>query len=90
MVKAKEQYTVQLDPQFVEKIDKLAGKIGVSRSNMMRNLLEAGYDDAMMLDKIGLLAGVKFGQKLIKKIKEGIASGRITFNEDGELKIKDQ
>lgn len=90
MVKAKEQYTVQLDPQFVEKLDKMAEKIGVSRSQLMRNFLESAYEDAVMLDKIGLLAAFKFGQKMIKKIREGIASGRITFNEDGELKITDQ
>ncbi len=90
MTKAKEQYTVQLDPQFVEKLDKLAAKIGVSRSNLMRNLLQSGYEDALMLDQIGLIAAFKFGQKMIKKIKEGIASGRITYDEDGELKIKDK
>jgi predicted transcriptional regulator len=90
MANAKEQYTVQLDPNFVEKLDKMAEKIGVSRSQLMRNLLINAYDDAVMLDKIGLLAAFKFGQKMIKKIKEGIASGRITYDEDGELKIKDQ
>ena len=90
MVKAKEQYTVQLDPEFVQKLDKMAAKIGISRSNLMRNLLENGYEDAVMLDRIGLVAAFKFGLKLIRKIKEGIATGRITFNEDGELKIKDE
>jgi len=90
MAKAKEQYTVQLDPEFVEKLDKLAGKIGISRSNLMRNLLENAYEDAVMLDRIGLVAAFKFGQKMIRKIKEGIASGRITYDEDGELKIKEK
>jgi predicted transcriptional regulator len=32
MKKAKEQYTVQLEPEFVAKLDKMAEKIGVSRS----------------------------------------------------------
>ena len=43
-----------------------------------------------MLDRIGLVAAFKFGQKMIRKIKEGIASGRITYDEDGELKIKEK
>ncbi len=90
MGRVKEQYTVQLDPEFAERLDKLAAKIGISRSNLMRNLMENGYEDAVMLDRIGLLAAFKFGQKMIRKIREGIASGRITFSEDGELKIKDQ
>jgi len=88
MKKAKEQYTVQLESEFVAKLDAMATKIGVSRSQLMRNLLESAYEDAVMLEKIGLLAAFKFGQKLIKNIREGIASGKITFNEEGELNIK--
>ncbi len=89
MKKTKEQYTVQLEPEFVAKLDEMATKIGVSRSQLMRNLLESAYEDAIMLEKIGLLAAFKFGQKLIKNIRAGIASGKITFNEEGELKIKE-
>lgn len=90
MRKAKEQYTVQLEPQFVAKLDKMAEKIGVSRSQLMRNLLESAYEDALMLDRIGLIAAFHFGQKMVKKIKEGIATGRITFDETGELKIREK
>lgn len=35
----------------------------------MRNFLEYAYDDAMMLDKLGMFSTLKFGQKLIKKIR---------------------
>jgi predicted transcriptional regulator len=90
MKKAKEQYTVQLEPEFVAKLDKMADKIGVSRSQLMRNLLESAYEDCVLLEKIGLLAAFKFGQKLVKNIKEGIATGRINFDQEGNLKIKDK
>lgn len=55
MKKRKQAYTVQLDPDFVEKIDKMADKLGLSRSQLMGNLLESGYEDAVILDKFGFL-----------------------------------
>jgi len=70
MNKNKEQYTVQLDPDLVAKIDEMAEKIGVKRSQLMRNFIKSGYEDAVMLDKIGMIAAFKFGQKLIRKIRE--------------------
>ena len=88
MKKAKEQYTVQLDPDFVAKLDVLADKVGVSRSQLMRNLMESAYEDTVMLESIGLIAAFKFGQKLIKEIKKKIASGNISLDENGELKIR--
>jgi predicted DNA-binding protein len=88
MNKSKKQYTVQLEDEFVDKLDKMADKLGVSRSQLMRNLMESGYDDVVMLDKIGMIAAFKFGQKLISKIREGIASGKITLDEKEGLKIK--
>jgi predicted DNA-binding protein len=88
MNKLKKQYTVQLEDEFVDKLDKMADKLGVSRSQLMRNLMENGYDDVVMLDKIGMIAAFKFGQKLISKIREGIASGKITLDEKEGLKIR--
>ncbi len=89
MVKSKEQYTVQLDPEFVKKIDRMAEKLGLSRSQLMRNLMESAYEDFLILEKIGLLTAFKFGEKIIRNFKHGVASGKITFNKDGELNIKE-
>ena len=83
------QYTVQLDPEFVEKIDKMAEKLGLSRSQMMRNLMKSGFEDAVMLERFGLFSAFRLGQKVMKKIKEGIASGRIRLTKEGDLKIEE-
>lgn len=88
MKKMKEQYTVQLEPEFVDKLDKLADKLGLTRSQLMRNFLESGYADAMMLEEIGLLAAFRFGQDFIRNIKAQIASGDLTYNEKEGLKIR--
>ena len=71
----------------MEKVDELANKLGLSRSQMMRNLIISGYDDAIILEKSGLFTAFSFGQKVIKKIKEGIASGKYGLDKDGNIII---
>jgi hypothetical protein len=80
----KEQYTVQLEPEFVEKIDKLADKLELSRSQLMRNFLHTAYDDAVMLDKLGLLTAENIGQKLFIKFKEKYLSEKISSDEKND------
>jgi len=80
MKKKKEAYTVQLDPEFVEKIDKLADKHGMSRSQLMGNFLQSAYEDAVILDKLGLLTAArslidlkeKYFQKIFGSEKENV------------------
>lgn len=54
--------SVYLDEAFVDQVDALANKIGITRSQMLRNLAMAGYDDAKILDAFGLFT-------LIRKIE---------------------
>lgn len=55
----------------------------------MRNLMKSAYEDAKMLDKFGLFTAFQFGEKVVKKVKEGMASGKISLDKDGDLKITD-
>jgi len=87
MKRPAKQYTVQLDPEFVKKIDRMAEKLNLSRSQLMRNLMENAYEDAAIMEKFGLFNAFNLGQKVIKKIKEGIASGRIRLAKDGDVII---
>ncbi len=68
-MRKKEQYTVQLEPEFVEKLDKLADVLGLTRSQLMRNLLKTAYEDAAILHKIGLIPAVQFARK-VKEYKD--------------------
>ncbi len=81
--------TLQIDADLFEKIVVMAKKMNVSRSTLLRNLIASGYEDAAMIDKIGLLAMFQYGRNLTKAIREGIAAGRIRFK-DGILKIDDE
>lgn len=85
MKRTKKQYTVQLEPEFVEKIDRLAEKLGMPRSQLMRNLMKSGYEDAVILDKTGLFTAFRLGEKVVKKIKEGLVSGKIGLTQEGEI-----
>lgn len=70
MKKTTEQYTVQLDPEFVKKIDEMAKKLDLSRNQLMRNFLENSYVEAKALDDIGLLPLFKMlRDKFIKSKK---------------------
>ena len=88
--KAKVQVTVQLDAEFVEKIDKMAERLSLSRSQVIRNLAVNGYDDAAILEKTGLFSAYKLGEKVVRKIKNGLVSGKYSLDEDGELKINER
>jgi len=69
MKKAKEQYTVQLEPEFVERLDKMAAKLELSRSQLMRNLLKTAYDDAVIYDKLGVFKAIQVG-RMVKEYKD--------------------
>lgn len=67
MKKKKEAYTVQLDPEFVAKIDRLADKLGISRSQLMGNLLQTAYEEAETLDRLGVLTATRAIRDLAEK-----------------------
>ncbi|MBN2254624.1 MAG: ribbon-helix-helix protein, CopG family [Deltaproteobacteria bacterium] len=85
---AKKQYTVMLEPSTVEEIDKLAEKIGITRSQLMRNLIITGIEDTKMLDKLGIIGTVKIARDLYEKIVIGISKGKIRLDDKGELEVK--
>lgn len=51
--------SIYVDGDFVQAVDKLAEKLGLSRSQMFRNLAMVGFDDAKALDALGLLTLVR-------------------------------
>lgn len=55
--------SIYVDSSFVGQVDALADKIGVTRSQMFRNLAVVGYEDAKILDAFGLFT-------LMRKIED--------------------
>lgn len=74
-----EQITIHVHPGFTEKLDKLAGKLDLTRSQLARNLLEMGYEDAMILEKIGIVPAVQLFRKL-KEMKSSLLKETLEEN----------
>jgi len=49
---------VRTNQRLIDNLDYLAGKMGLSRNQLMNNLLTLGADDLLTLDKLGL---IRFG-----------------------------
>ena len=64
--------SVILDKKAVVEIDRIAKKIGISRSKMVRNLAYMGLDDAKMLNRIGIYDAIVGVRTLREYIRKGI------------------
>lgn len=60
------QIFVSLEPSDVEKIDKIANRLSISRSAMIRNLVLASLDDVAILNSVGLVDLVGAYRKMEK------------------------
>lgn len=49
------QINVTLLPEDIKKIDLISGKLGISRSALVRNLVMMGLEDAMALNTVGVV-----------------------------------
>jgi metal-responsive CopG/Arc/MetJ family transcriptional regulator len=87
MVRAKKQYNVQLEDDVVARIDRLAEKLDLNRSQIMRNMLLIGLDEAEVIDKAGIFSAVIFSRDLLKKFKEAALKGKISLDKSGEIKM---
>ena len=62
--------------------------MNLSRPQLLRNFIETAYDEVKLLDKTGIFTAINFGKKVVSKFKLGVASGKITIGEDGEIDVK--
>jgi len=87
MDRPRKQYNVQLDDKDVERIDGLAEQRKMTRTQLMRNLILIGLDDAEMLQKTGVLTFAEFSKDFMVKVKEAAIKGRLALDKKGELKL---
>lgn len=74
--------TVSFDVSELEKIDALANKYGINRSQFIRNLVGVGLDQAILLESVGVLPVVNFGANIFDKLKAAIRNGSVNFQGD--------
>ncbi len=51
----KRRVSLDFEPEIIDRLDKYAAKIGISRQRLVFNLIEAGLDDLAIMDSVGLL-----------------------------------
>lgn len=61
---------IVLDKKICERLDRLADKIGISRAQLIRNLVGIGLEETEKLESIGFLSVVMFVQEMKKKFHE--------------------
>lgn len=81
---AKQQYTIMLKPSVVKEIDRIAERIGLTRSQLMGNYIEFGMEETQGLERVGIIKAVSVYQKMRGKPK----SGELLSDEIGELEKK--
>lgn len=60
----KENCTIQLESDLIEKIDELARKMDLTRSQLLRNFINEGYHDTSILYAVGLIPAVQAIHKI--------------------------
>ena len=87
MDRPRKQYTVQLDDKDVERIDRLAEQRKMTRTQLMRNLILIGLDDAELLQKTGVLTFAEFNKDFMSTVKEYAMKGWLALDKKGGLKL---
>jgi hypothetical protein len=75
VAETKKQYTVMIRPSVSEEYEKLAGKLFITRSQLMANALDIALDDFHMLEALGVVRAVG-GIRKAKKFMEEWQSRR--------------
>jgi len=52
---AQQNVVFRMTPSEIERLDKMAEKAGLSRSQFIRNLIEVGLEETEIFDRFGLL-----------------------------------
>ena len=83
MERPRKQYNVQLEDDVIERVDKLAEKFELNRSQVLRNFILMGLEDAEILNKTGVLTVIKIGKGIRQKFIEDIVEGKLKLGKKG-------
>jgi predicted DNA-binding protein len=83
MERPRKQYNVQLEDDVIERVDKLAEKFELNRSQILRNFILMGLEDAEILNKTGVLTVIKIGREIRQKFIEDILGGKLILGKKG-------
>ena len=64
----KQQYTIMLKPSVVKEIDRIAERIGLTRSQLMANYIEFGMEESQGMERVGIIKAVSVFRKMTGKL----------------------
>jgi predicted DNA-binding protein len=64
------KFEIRLNKEEMERIEKVANKLGIPKARLIRNLTLAGLEDAEILEKLGFFDVIKLIEKIRKKAIE--------------------
>ena len=67
---AKQQYTIMLKPSVVKEIDRIAERIGLTRSQLMSNYIEFGMEESQGMERVGIIKAVSAYRKIKGDLKK--------------------
>lgn len=67
---AKQQYTIMLRPSVVKEIDRIAEKVGLTRSQLMANYIEFGMEESQGMERVGIIKAVSAYRKIKGDLKK--------------------
>lgn len=68
--------SIWVDHETAERVSRIAKKVGISNSQLLKNVALCGLDDAEMLDKLGVLTLAALIQKTKEKMASMIEEGK--------------
>ena len=74
---AKRQYTIMLKPSVVKEIDRIAERIGLTRSQLMGNYIEFGMEETQGMERVGILKAVS----IVKGIRGKLTNDKVSSEE---------
>ena len=78
---AKQQYTIMLKPSVVKEIDRIAERIGLTRSQLMGNYIEFGMEESQGMERVGIIKAVS----AFRRMKATKANDEVELDEKEKL-----
>lgn len=64
----KQQYTIMLRPSVVKEIDRIAERVGLTRSQLMGNYIEFGMEETKGMERVGIIKAVSVYRRMGGKL----------------------
>jgi hypothetical protein len=83
MARVREAVSIALTREEVDWIDRLAQRVGVSRSQMVSNILAIAKMDIDLLEKAGVIELMLFGRDMRNRVRKMLQAGHRMSIQEG-------